>query len=310
MKRILLFAPLMMVMGCATMKLDTKILEKTATFSPKVEGKNVQVVGKFKRSGRMGRLLFTIIPVFQPNLDGMLGEELQQAQADAIVNLEIETKYRFLDLLVNYLAGGIFNMRSAVVRGDLVVFVEPGQVITRPPFLGEGEVGPSRKGFLVVFSSGLSDLDYSGKGITYQWERALDSNKLLSLTVNPGFMSYEDELRIFPVRVGLKVNGAQLKAIEDKIQGFNPFVESGMGYYPWNQGDWGGDWEFGDFGYFLGGGVEYTIKPNINAVFRAQRNVVKSDMTTYNYDPATGFYQEGSIDLKDWQFGVGISWRR
>lgn len=68
----------------------------------------------------VGRSGFTLlgIPIASPNLAGAIETEIQRAGADAVTNLEIESRMRSLFILIS---------SRHIARGDLIRFERPEQ---------------------------------------------------------------------------------------------------------------------------------------------------------------------------------------
>ncbi len=99
-------------------------------------------------------------------------------------------------------------------------------------------------------------------------------------------------IRSIPITLNVGFNFARLKEFPLQIPiGLNPYINFGVGYYITQNGNSPrySDWEWKNFGYRFGIGMEYKIQPQISIIAGFNRNSVFS-----------------TIDYSFWGLGVGL----
>ena len=127
MKRILslvLIGSIMLVAGCAAIRLEAPALDKPVSMSRKADTEKAhRTVRHFWEEKRAVWLLYGAIPIYVPEVDEIVAKE--SSGHDAVTNLAITTEFDIVDLLIIAITGGgIVHTRSVVVEGDVVELSE------------------------------------------------------------------------------------------------------------------------------------------------------------------------------------------
>ena len=122
MKRILpllLIGSVLIVSGCATLRLEAPALDKPISMSRKADTEKAHsTVRHFWEEKRAVWLLFGAIPVYVPEVDEIVAKEA--SGHDGVTNLSITTELGVLDIIITALTSGIVYTRSVLVEGDVV----------------------------------------------------------------------------------------------------------------------------------------------------------------------------------------------
>lgn len=102
----------MSMAGCATVSMKSK-LDKTISLTD-MEGNRVREIDVKQRAIW---LLWGSIPLSVPKIDDIIGPHV--ADRTGIQNLEIESKYSFLDGLITTATVGILTMRTVTIEGEV-----------------------------------------------------------------------------------------------------------------------------------------------------------------------------------------------
>lgn len=79
-------------------------------------------------------------------------------------------------------------------------------------------------------------------------------------------------IRTIPLTFNVGFNGAQMSQLKNRLPvGLNPYANLGLGYY---FTEINGGWEWSEFGYNFGLGVEYALQPNLGLSFGFDRHSV------------------------------------
>ncbi len=86
------------------------------------EKKEYSVIKHFSVTDRSGWFIIGLIPSGHTNVNEIVSNELKAAGGDAVINLKIETKHDFVDVLIGILVGGIYNTRVSIIEGDIIKY--------------------------------------------------------------------------------------------------------------------------------------------------------------------------------------------
>ncbi|MHB2156407.1 hypothetical protein ACX8XN_18700 [Calditrichota bacterium GD2] len=91
-------------------------------------------------------------------------------------------------------------------------------------------------------------------------------------------------IRTIPITFNVGINGSKIDQISQYLpEGLNPYANFGLGYYITEFGDgWMTEWEWKEFGYNFGLGVEYYVLPGVSVGFGFNRHSVFTG-TTYTF---------------------------
>jgi hypothetical protein len=112
--------------GCATITYEAELVDAMVAMNRAGSTAEAETVGMLDVDRRAVFLVAELITVVDAELDEVIRRELARTGGDAVINLRIEERYDFLDVVVSVLAGGIVNTRSATLRGDVVRWTGTG----------------------------------------------------------------------------------------------------------------------------------------------------------------------------------------
>lgn len=112
--------------GCATITYEAELVDAMVAMNRAGSAAEAESVGTMDVDRRTVFLVAELITVVDSELDEVIRRELARTGGDAVINLRIEERYDFLDVVVAVLAGGIVNTRSATLRGDVVRWTGDG----------------------------------------------------------------------------------------------------------------------------------------------------------------------------------------
>lgn len=120
---VVLLAALTSLAGCATITYEAELVDAMVAMNRTASADEVEPAGQMEVSRRAVFLVAELITVADAELDEVIRRELTRTGGDAVLNLRIEERYDFLDVVVALIAGGLVNTRSATIRGDVVQWV-------------------------------------------------------------------------------------------------------------------------------------------------------------------------------------------
>lgn len=109
--------------GCMPMQLETKELVQSVFLSSKTPVPYTRLK-EFSATTKGAWAFFGAITVSKPDLSGVINEEIERQNGNAIINLTIKTQTTFTDGLIGTLAllGLIYQPRTVFVSGTVVSF--------------------------------------------------------------------------------------------------------------------------------------------------------------------------------------------
>jgi len=119
----LVCAATVLLSGCYAQKYVAGGLDYQAKMSgAAAEKQEYTVIKSFDVTDRSGWFVFGLIPVGHTDLNDIVNQEIKAVGGDAVINLKIETKYDFVDVLIGILVGGIYNSRVSYIQGDIIKY--------------------------------------------------------------------------------------------------------------------------------------------------------------------------------------------
>jgi len=85
-------------------------------------GRPYRVVRHFSEDTKAFYVLFDLATIHEPQIEKIINRELQAAGGDAVVNLQLKHQFKFLDLLLRFIAEPFFGSSTVTVEGDVAKF--------------------------------------------------------------------------------------------------------------------------------------------------------------------------------------------
>lgn len=109
--------------GCFAQKYVAGSVDKPTMMSGSAaETREYTVIKHFSITDRSGWFILGLIPSGHTNINEIVSNELKASGGDAVINLKIETKYDFIDIVIGALVGGIYNTRVSIIEGDIIKY--------------------------------------------------------------------------------------------------------------------------------------------------------------------------------------------
>ena len=110
------------VSGCYKLDIDATQLEPHVYMSgpATVRGGAGQSVGSLDAKTTGSWLLFGLLPLREPDVDGLIQRELARTGGTAVHGLSIRTQQTFLDGFLSVLTFNLYGQRSVFVEGTIV----------------------------------------------------------------------------------------------------------------------------------------------------------------------------------------------
>ena len=109
--------------GCFAQKYVAGSLDQQAKMSgAAAETQQYDVIKSFSVTDRSGWFVFGLIPVAHTDVQEIVDQEVKSVGGDAVINLTVESKYDFVDVLIGILVGGIYNSRVSYISGDVIKY--------------------------------------------------------------------------------------------------------------------------------------------------------------------------------------------
>lgn len=110
------------VSGCYKLDIDATALEPHVYMSgpATVRGGAAQSVGSLDARTRGSWLLFGLLPMREPDVDGLIQRELARSQGTAVTGLQIRTQVTFMDGLLSAITFNLYGQRTVFVSGTIV----------------------------------------------------------------------------------------------------------------------------------------------------------------------------------------------
>jgi len=87
-----------------------------------IEKKEATIIQHFELSDRSGWFILGLIKSSHTDIEDLVKKEIQSVNGDAALNLQIETVYDPLDIIISVLVGGIYNSRQIKIEGDVIKY--------------------------------------------------------------------------------------------------------------------------------------------------------------------------------------------
>ena len=106
--------------SCATLKFDATGLDLSVSMTSVLgDDESYEQIKHFRKRAKASWLL-GVLPLRQPDLRSILLQD--GAGADALVNVQVTTKFRGIDVLITMFTGGVLHRRTVIIEGDMVEY--------------------------------------------------------------------------------------------------------------------------------------------------------------------------------------------
>lgn len=108
--------------GCYKLDIDATALEPHVYMSgpATVRGGAGQNVGSLDAKTTGSWLLFGLLPLKEPDVDGLIQRELARSGGTSVHGLSIKSQQTFVDGLLSAITLGIYGQRSVFVEGTVI----------------------------------------------------------------------------------------------------------------------------------------------------------------------------------------------
>lgn len=111
----------LLISGCARINLTAMSLDKTVMMTGQ-PGRPYTVIRHFSDSTKAMYLVFDLATIREPEVEKLIQRQLKATGGDAVINVEIEHQFSFVDSLVRVIAEPVFGMSSVKVEGDVIKY--------------------------------------------------------------------------------------------------------------------------------------------------------------------------------------------